>query len=42
VRFVLVAATPEALALAGRTVEVMRDAHGGFVGLRPRSLDRER
>jgi type IV secretory pathway VirD2 relaxase len=41
-RFVLVPATPEALALAGRTVEVARDAQGRFVGLRPRSLDRER
>jgi type IV secretory pathway VirD2 relaxase len=41
-RFVLVPATPEALALAGRTVEVARDAHGRFVSLRPRSLDRDR
>jgi type IV secretory pathway VirD2 relaxase len=41
-RFVLVPATPEAVALAGRTVEVARDAQGRFVGLRPRSLDRER
>jgi hypothetical protein len=40
--FVLVPATPEALALAGRAVEVARDAQGRFVGLRPRSLDRER
>ncbi len=41
-RFVLVPATPEALALHGRTVEVARDAQGRFVGLRARSLDRER
>jgi len=41
-RFVLVPATPEALAHAGRTVEVARDAQGRFVGLRPRTLDRER
>jgi type IV secretory pathway VirD2 relaxase len=41
-RFVLVPATPEALALAGRTVEVAHDAQGRFVGLRARSLDRGR
>ncbi len=41
-RFVLVPATPETLALAGRTVEVTRDAQGRFVGFRPRSLDRGR
>jgi hypothetical protein len=41
-RFVLVRATPEALALAGRTVEVAHDAQGRFVGLRARSLDRGR
>jgi hypothetical protein len=41
-RFVLIPATPEALALASKTVEVARDAHGRFLGLRPRSLDRER
>ncbi len=41
-RFVLVPTTPEALALAGRTVEVMRDAQGRSVGLRAPSLDRGR
>jgi hypothetical protein len=41
-RFVLVAATPDAFALVGKTVEVARDAQGRFVGLRPRSLDRGR
>jgi type IV secretory pathway VirD2 relaxase len=41
-RFVLVPATPKALALQGRTVDVARDAHGRFVGLRARSLDRGR
>jgi hypothetical protein len=41
-RFVLVPATPEALALHGRTVDVVRDAHGRFVGLRAQSLDRGR
>jgi type IV secretory pathway VirD2 relaxase len=41
-RFVLVSATPEALALAGRTVAVERDPQGRFLGVRPRRLDRER
>jgi type IV secretory pathway VirD2 relaxase len=41
-RFVLVPATPETLALTGRSVEVARDAQGHFVGLRARSLDRGR
>ncbi len=41
-RFVLVPATPEARALAGRTVEVARDALGRSVDLRARSLDRGR
>jgi hypothetical protein len=41
-RFVLVPATPEALALAGRTVEVTRDAQGRSAGLRAPSLDRGR
>ena len=41
-RFVLVPATPEALALAGRTVEVARDAQGRFVGVRAPGLDRGR
>ncbi len=38
-RFVLVPASPESRALIGTTVEVTRDAHGRFVGLRPRGLD---
>jgi hypothetical protein len=37
--FVLVPATPEVLALRGRTVDVARDAQGRFVGLRPRDRD---
>jgi hypothetical protein len=37
--FVLVPATPEVLALRGRTVDVARDAQGHFVGLRPRDHD---
>jgi hypothetical protein len=37
--FVLVRATPEVLALRGRTVDVARDAQGRFVGLRPRDRD---
>ncbi|HXX68678.1 MAG TPA: DUF3363 domain-containing protein [Polyangiaceae bacterium] len=41
-RFIVVPATPEALALEGRTVSVARDAQGRFVGLRPQSLERER
>ena len=41
-RFVLVPATPETLALAGRTVEVARDAQGRFVGVRAPGLDRGR
>ncbi len=41
-RFVLVPATSEALANAGKAVEVARDVHGLFVGIRPRGLDRER
>ncbi len=41
-RFILVPATPEALAHSGRSVEVVRDAQGRFVSLRPRTLDRER
>jgi type IV secretory pathway VirD2 relaxase len=41
-RFVVVPATPEALALVGKTVDVARDAHGRFVGLRARILDRGR
>jgi len=41
-RFVLVPATPEALALRGQTVDVGRDAQGRFVGLHARSLDRGR
>jgi hypothetical protein len=40
-RFVLVPATPEALALRGRTVDVARDAQGRFVGLRPRERDHD-
>ncbi len=39
--FVLVPATPEVLALRGRTVEVTRDAQGRFVGLRPRERDHD-
>jgi hypothetical protein len=42
VRFVLAPESREALALAGKTVEVARDAQGRFVGLRPRTLDRKR
>jgi hypothetical protein len=42
VRFVLVPATPEALALRGQTVDVARDAQGRFVGLHARGLDRGR
>jgi hypothetical protein len=38
-RFVLVPATPEALALVCKTVEVMPDAHGRFASLRARELD---
>jgi type IV secretory pathway VirD2 relaxase len=41
-RFVLVPATPEAIALQGKTVDVAGDALGRFVGLRARGLDRER
>jgi hypothetical protein len=41
-RFVLLPATPERLALAGKTVELALDAHGRLVGLRPPGLDRER
>jgi type IV secretory pathway VirD2 relaxase len=37
--FVLVPATPEVLALSGRTVEVAGDAQGRFVSLRPRDRD---
>jgi type IV secretory pathway VirD2 relaxase len=37
--FVLVPATPEVLALRGRTVDVARDAQGRFVSLRPRDHD---
>jgi hypothetical protein len=37
--FVLVPATPEVLALCGRTVDVARDAHGRFAGLRLRDQD---
>jgi type IV secretory pathway VirD2 relaxase len=41
-RFVLVPAARESRVLVGTTVEVTRDAHGRFVGLRPRGLDLER
>jgi type IV secretory pathway VirD2 relaxase len=41
-RFVLVPATPQARTLHGRTVEVTRDVHGHFVGLRAPGLDRWR
>jgi type IV secretory pathway VirD2 relaxase len=40
--FVLVRATPQTRALKGRAVEVSCDAHGGFVGLRARDIDRGR
>jgi type IV secretory pathway VirD2 relaxase len=42
VRFVVLPATRESLALVGRTVELAHDAHGRIVGLRPPSLDRGR
>jgi hypothetical protein len=38
-QFVLVPATPDVLALRGRTVEVARDGQGRFVSLRPRDHD---
>jgi hypothetical protein len=38
-RFVLVPAAPASRALMGTKVEVTCDAHGRFVGLRPRGLD---
>ncbi|MGH7440141.1 MAG: DUF3363 domain-containing protein, partial [Polyangiaceae bacterium] len=41
-RFVLLPATRERLALEGRTVELVRDAHGRLVDLRAPSLDRGR
>jgi len=41
-RFVLVPATREGLALTGKTVELALDAHGRVVGLRAPSLDRGR
>jgi type IV secretory pathway VirD2 relaxase len=41
-RFVLVPATPEALALDGRTVDVARDPQGRFMGVRAPGLDRGR
>jgi type IV secretory pathway VirD2 relaxase len=41
-RFGLVRATPDALALLGKTVDVERDAHGRFLGLRSRDIDRGR
>jgi hypothetical protein len=41
-RFVLLPATREGLALAGKTVELGLDAHGRFVGLRSPGLDRGR
>jgi hypothetical protein len=43
-RFILIPALPDSRALAGRTVDVARDAQGQFLGLRPRDRgqDRER
>ena len=40
-RFILVPASPEVLALSGKTVDVSRDAQGRFVGLRSRDRDRD-
>jgi hypothetical protein len=42
VRFVVLPATRESLALVGKTVELALDAHGRIVGLGPPSLDRGR
>jgi hypothetical protein len=42
VRFVVLPATRESLALVGKTVELAHDARGRIVGLRPPSLDHER
>jgi hypothetical protein len=42
VRFVLLPATRESLALAGKAVELALDGRGRIVGLRPPSLDRGR
>jgi hypothetical protein len=39
---ILVPASPEALALSGKTVDVSRDAQGRFVGLRSRDRDYDR
>jgi hypothetical protein len=41
-RFVLLPSTRERLALAGRTVELVHDAHGDLVDVRAPSLDRGR
>ena len=41
-RFVLLPATRERLALEGKTVELVRDAHGRLVDLRAPSIDRGR
>jgi hypothetical protein len=40
-RFILIPSSPEARALSGKTVDVSRDAQGGFVGLRPRDRDHD-
>jgi type IV secretory pathway VirD2 relaxase len=42
VRFVVLPATRESLALVGKTVELAQDARGRILGLRPPSLDHER
>jgi hypothetical protein len=41
-RFILIPASPETLALSGKTVDVSRDAQGRFLGLRPRDRDPDR
>jgi hypothetical protein len=41
-RFVLVPKAPETQRLLGKTVDVLGDLHGRFVGLRPAGLDRGR
>jgi hypothetical protein len=41
-RFILIPSSAEARALSGTTVDVLRDAHGRFAGLRPRERDRGR
>jgi type IV secretory pathway VirD2 relaxase len=41
-RFILIPASIETVALAGKTVDVSRDAQGRFLGLRPRDRDHDR